>query len=346
MTSAWSPLRVSTNISNTREPTELSIALSAPPTARRPASRGSSETSVSTRTAACTGSASARTEQARSLAPPAERTALPVMPTSGAAVRVCASATSAARSSATVGNASTTDGRAPSSAGSACSTAAVTAPAPVANPAPAIGDRTAVAIVGLSAAETTAFMTHSGIVGQDRPTFVIAPAAADLQIARREALPAEARLACQCQRALVRRLDVGLDAVQAQLAEREAQCLLHAVAHVPLPGKRPADPVAQIRVLERPADHLGELEEADDRVVLGTPRKQRVEVVGAVAFEQSPVARCVRGRIRPRPMQLDARLNQVDELAPVARRRLGETHASSHRGQGNQPSRSAASRAP
>jgi len=49
--SAWSPERVSTNISRTCDPTELSMADSAPEAARRPAVRGSTDASVSTRTA-------------------------------------------------------------------------------------------------------------------------------------------------------------------------------------------------------------------------------------------------------------------------------------------------------
>src|SRR4051794_17618704 len=177
------------------------------------------------RTATWIGSASASTEQdCSSDGPAAASTALPVIPTSGAAVSVCARATSLARSALGVGNASTTDGRPPSSAVSACSTAAVTAPGPVANPAPARGEPTAVAITALSAAQTRGFRSAlAQVLGKDRPALVAAPAPADLQVARREALAPEAGPACQRERALVGRLDVGLDAVQPELAEGEAQ---------------------------------------------------------------------------------------------------------------------------
>src|SRR4051795_5284556 len=107
-------------------------------------------------------------------------------------------------------------------------------------------------------------MPHSGIVRQDRPALVVAPASADLQVARREALTPEARAFGQRQRALVARLDVRLDAVQEQLAEGEAQRQLHALVHVPTPREGLADPVAEIGVLERAADDLRELEDADD----------------------------------------------------------------------------------
>src|SRR5205814_1300358 len=91
------------------------------------------------RTAAWSGSASASAEQALSLAPAADKAALPVIPTTGAAVSAWARPTSEARSAAGVGNASTTTGRAPASAFSACSTARVTQPGPLAAPAPATG---------------------------------------------------------------------------------------------------------------------------------------------------------------------------------------------------------------
>src|SRR3954470_12536422 len=51
---------------------------------------------------------------------------------------------------------------------------------------------------------------------QDRPAFVVAPLAVDLQVARREALQAEAGSLGQRDRALVARLDVRLEPVQSQ----------------------------------------------------------------------------------------------------------------------------------
>src|SRR4051794_5122052 len=280
------------------------------------------------RTATWIGSASASTEQdCSSDGPSAASTALPVIPTSGAAVSVCASPTSDPRSTLGVGNASTTDGRAPSSAASACSTAAVTEPGPVANPDPARGDRTAVAIPGLSATERPGFMPHFELLGQYGPTLVVAPATADLQVARREPLPLEAGPLREPQGALVRGLDVRLDAVQTQVAEREAQRQLHPLAHVTLAGVGATRPVAEVGVLERAAHDPGQLEEAHDRVVFLAPCEQRVEVVGAIALQQPPVAGGIGRRKRPRPVQLQTCFYEVEELAAVARLRLGQTDA-------------------
>src|SRR3954467_4897836 len=96
-------------------------------------------------------------------------------------------------------------------------------------------------------------MPHSRLVAQNGPPLVVAPATPDLQVARRKTLAPETRLLGERERALVGGLDVRLDAVQSQLAEREAQRQLHALAHIALPGVRPADPVTHVRVLERAA---------------------------------------------------------------------------------------------
>src|SRR4051794_12538513 len=192
-----------------------------------------------------------------------------------------------------------------------------------------MGEWTAVAIRALSAGETPGF-TQPFLVGEDRPALVVAPAPADLEIPRREPFAAEARLLHESQRALVRRLDVGLDAVQPQVAEREAQRQLHPFAHVTLTCERLSSPVAQVRVLERATDDARELEQADDRIVLRSAREQRVEVVRAVALDQPAEAGRVRRWVRPRAVQVDARLDELDELAPVARGWLAETNAPSH----------------
>ena len=94
---------------------------------------------------------------------------------------------------------------------------------------------------------------------------------------------------------MVARLDVRLDPVQAQVGERVAQHELDALAHVALAGERLADRVAEVRALQQPAGDLGEVEEAEDRVVLEPADEHRLEVgaarVGEVGGEPLLVGR-------------------------------------------------------
>ena len=102
------------------------------------------------------------------------------------------------------------------------------------------------------------------LVGGDRVALVVAPLAADQQVARREALQPEARAAGQRDRRCVAGLDVRLDAVQAQRAEGVVEHLLERLAHQALAGVLLVRVVAQVGGLERAADDLGDREDAGD----------------------------------------------------------------------------------
>src|SRR4051794_41920393 len=96
---------------------------------------------------------------------------------------------------------------------------------------------------------------------------MVAPAAADLQVPRREPLLLESAAAGERDRGEVARLDVGLQAVQAERAEGLADHETDRLGHVSLARVRGDAAVAEERALERAADDLGDVQPADDLVV-------------------------------------------------------------------------------
>ena len=111
------------------------------------------------------------------------------------------------------------------------------------------------------------------LVGGDRVALVIAPLAADQQVARGEALEPEPRAARQRDRRRVAGLDVGLDPMQAERPERMVEDLLERLAHQALPGVALVRVVAEVGGLERAADDLGDREHAGDRAVFDRHRR-------------------------------------------------------------------------
>src|SRR6185437_10056361 len=97
---------------------------------------------------------------------------------------------------------------------------------------------------------TASSATISPVLPRDRPALVVAPAAADLQIARRVALVAKARALHEELRALVVRLDVRLQAVEPQAAEAVPHHELQPFRHQPRAGRRRERVVAEVRALE------------------------------------------------------------------------------------------------
>src|SRR5689334_3666720 len=91
---------------------------------------------------------------------------------------------------------------------------------------------------------------------EEGPALVVAPAATDLQIARREALATEAGALGECDRGAVAGLDVGLDPVQAQGGERPAQDELDPFSHIPIAGVGLPGGVAEVGALKGATDDL------------------------------------------------------------------------------------------
>src|SRR5262249_3351212 len=75
-------------------------------------------------------------------------------------------------------------------------------------------------------------------LANDRPALVVAPAPPDLEVSRREALLPEAESSRQLAGGMVPRLDVRLQAVEAEAPEGVAQDERQALGHVPLPRVR------------------------------------------------------------------------------------------------------------
>src|SRR5207248_10956156 len=103
------------------------------------------------------------------------------------------------------------------------------------------------------------------VLARQRPPFVVAPAASDLQIARREPLELEAGALDEPLRAVVPRLDVRLDAVELQLAEDVAQDELEPLRHQALARVRRERVVAEVRALEKAVRDLAQVVRADER---------------------------------------------------------------------------------
>jgi hypothetical protein len=148
---------------------------------------------------------------------------------------------------------------------------------------------------------------------------VIAPAAADLEIALGEALANEPAAAGERDRREIARLDVRLEAVQSKLAKGPPQDEQHAVGHVTQPRVGGHAVVAQERALERPPDDLAEGELADDRAVHEATRDERLDRLVARPRQQRVECRARDRRRHPRPVQATARPHRGDERVAVAR---------------------------
>src|SRR3984885_8196631 len=111
-------------------------------------------------------------------------------------------------------------------------------------------------------------LAFTPVLGEDRPPLVVAPATADLEIPRREALAHEPGAAGERDRSLVAGLDVGLDPVQAQRVERFADDQSDPLAHVALVGELAGDRVAEVGALERATRDMRQVEEPEDRPIL------------------------------------------------------------------------------
>src|SRR3954463_6323586 len=130
-----------------------------------------------------------------------------------------------------------------------------------------------------------------------------APAAADLQVPRREPLLLESAAAGERDRGEVAGLDVGLPAVPAEGAGGLAGPEPDRLGHVSLARVRGDAAVAEERALERAADDLGDVQPADDLVV-GSAAGQIAELALAVEPRQVRVVGLgVQRRVQPRTVR-------------------------------------------
>src|SRR5262249_5699028 len=149
-------------------------------------------------------------------------------------------------------------------------------------------------------------LAASPVLARDRPALVVAPAAADLQVARRVALVAEACPLDEALRPFVVGLDVRLEPAQLQLSERVAQDELEAFRHQSLAGRGGERVVAEVRALEEAARDLADVVDARQRAVAATTDEEAALGAARAALEVGvELARRLR-RVDPRPVQAAA----------------------------------------
>jgi hypothetical protein len=156
---------------------------------------------------------------------------------------------------------------------------------------------------------------------------VVAPAAADLEVARREALELEAAAARERDRRRVARLDVRLEPVQVELRERMPQNQPEPLGHVAAAGVGGDRAVAQERTLQPAADDLADVREADDRRVLTPADEQRLERLVGRPCEQRRERLVAGRRLQPRVVERSTRPHRRDELRAVVRGRYAQLDA-------------------
>lgn len=161
-------------------------------------------------------------------------------------------------------------------------------------------------------------------VRQRCPALVIAPAAGDLQVARRVALEPEAVAGGHPARRFVLGLDVGLDAVKSQAPESVPQGESDAFGQVAARSEGPPDVVPHKGALEWPIEDLTEVDGAHDRIVIEPADQQALVLRRAQAAQ---VGRVRRQRHRGRDqaaVELAARAVERHELGPVGTDRMSE----------------------
>src|ERR1700680_2703898 len=164
-------------------------------------------------------------------------------------------------------------------------------------------------------------------LGAQGPALVVAPAVADLEVARRETLEHEAAALDQRDRRQVAGLDVGLEAMQAQVQEGVPQQQLHALGHVALASVGSADVIAEISALQRAAHDLAEAEDAEDGAAAGAAGEQRQRVRAPRSRQEHLEGDAVQRRRHPGMVQATAGAHQRHQLRLVARRRLSQVDA-------------------
>src|SRR5436190_2448849 len=103
----------------------------------------------------------------------------------------------------------------------------------------------------------------SPILGEDRPALVIAPSAVDLEVSRRQSLAAESKFLYQRLRRAIRRLNVGLEAMQLRHLKGMRNDLCNALLHQPAAGERHERIVSEVRTAKAAVHHLADVDHSD-----------------------------------------------------------------------------------
>src|SRR5215470_3005494 len=184
------------------------------------------------------------------------------------------------------------------------------------------------------------------VLDQHRPALVIAPVARYPHVPTRESLAGEAGSAYERNRAPVPRLNVGLDAMQSQRSECDAQRERQPLGHVAAPSMRSERVVAEVRTAECATNDFTQVENPDKRIIL-LPTDEQADVGGRfnatrfwtgeapqVGRETFPSLR----RLNPFRVKGSAGSHCRDETGAVGRARTPQVDAVA-RGQNRRPRR-------
>ena len=155
---------------------------------------------------------------------------------------------------------------------------------------------------------------------------MVAPATADLEIARREALTAKAASQGERERALIARLHVGLHPVESQHLEGDAQREPDALGHESLPGGTGEGVVTDECALQRAAHDLVQVDDADDRAVLTPADQEALAARPPRRIHEGAEGPCVPRRAGPPTVQPAAAARQREKLVAVCHRRPAQHH--------------------
>ena len=101
------------------------------------------------------------------------------------------------------------------------------------------------------------------ILPGNRPPLVVAPAAADFQVAGGKSLELESTPLHQPDRRRVPRLDVRLHPVKLDLQEYMPEKTTHPLAHIPLPGMLGRSVITQVGALKTAPDNFVHIEDSE-----------------------------------------------------------------------------------
>jgi hypothetical protein len=156
---------------------------------------------------------------------------------------------------------------------------------------------------------------------------VVAPVAADVQVARRKTLAGEAKPPHQGDGRRVARLDVRLHAVQAERIEGVTHGQAHRLGHQAAPGAPGHAIIPEIGAAERAENDVGNIDHADDARAGDLARDQADIRAGQGPGEPGVEAGVVSERLDPGQMMRAAVLIGADQLRTVGQGATGDCDA-------------------
>ncbi len=160
---------------------------------------------------------------------------------------------------------------------------------------------------------------------------MIAPSSPDL-VAALCAIAREAEACEQCDRAAVRGLNVRVEPIEIEIAERDVDRQRHAFSHQAAPGVRRERVVRERAATLRCGDHVVDLDDTRKCIRLLGDNEERGTIGASRAIEIFTIVGGGRCRDYDPAMQRAAAKRRVDEIALAARARAFEADAGSRYG--------------